>query len=101
MTKTAILEQELRNIGIPAHLKGHQYMLSAVQIAAEKQITSDNIATEIYAPIAECFETTPERVSRAIEHATMVCCYRNESGADVKIPTNEQWINLIAQKIHS
>ena len=95
------LEQELRNIGIPTHLKGYEYTLCAVELAAEKRIDSDNIAQEIYAPIAERFETTPERVSRAIEHASMVCCYRNESGNDTKMPTNEQWINLLAQKLHS
>lgn len=67
------LEEEvsdlLRDIGIPAHIIGYQYIREAIMMAAEDMNVINKITTFLYPDIARKFHTTPSRVERAIRHA--------------------------------
>lgn len=100
----------IHEIGVPAHIKGYQYLRDAI-IMSVKDIEMLNSITKIlYPTIAKKHQTTPSRVERAIRHAIEVAWSRGKMDTIEQMfgytintgkgkPTNSEFIALIADKI--
>ena len=108
------LEQDvtdmIHEIGVPAHIKGYQYLREAIMMAVEDVDMLNSITKVLYPTIAKKFQTTPSRVERAIRHAIEVAWSRGRMetldamfGYTVNTgkgkPTNSEFIALIADRI--
>ena len=108
------LEQDVTNmiheIGVPAHIKGYQYLREAIMMSVENPAMISSITKILYPTIAKQFQTTPSRVERAIRHAIEVAWSRGRMetldalfGYTIDTgkgkPTNSEFIALIADKI--
>lgn len=108
------LEQDVTNmiheIGVPAHIKGYQYLREAIMISVEDPAMISSITKILYPTIAKRFQTTPSRVERAIRHAIEVAWSRGRMETLDAIfgytidtgkgkPTNSEFIALIADRI--
>ncbi len=100
----------IHEIGVPAHIKGYQYLREAIMIAVEDVEMLNSITKILYPTIAKRFQTTPSRVERAIRHAIEVAWSRGKMetldsmfGYTINTgkgkPTNSEFIALIADKI--
>ena len=100
----------IHEIGVPAHIKGYQYLREAI-ILTIKDMDKINAVTKIlYPEVARAFDTTPSRVERAIRHAIEVAWDRGDvevlqkffgytvSGIKGK-PTNSEFIAMIADHL--
>lgn len=107
--KTRVTEI-IHEIGVPAHIKGYQYLRSAVIKAVGDPSIINSITKELYPAIAKEFQTTPSRVERAIRHAIEVAWDRGDFdtlqywfGYTISIskgkPTNSEFIALVADKL--
>ncbi|MBE5776755.1 MAG: sporulation transcription factor Spo0A [Clostridiales bacterium] len=110
----ASLEDKLSNLflalGIPAHIKGYQFLREAIRLVLDKPDMLGGITKELYPSIAKRFGTTSSKVERAIRHAIEVAWGRGRVDAlnqafgckvvyqDMK-PTNGEFIALIADKL--
>ncbi len=108
------MDEKLSNIflsvGIPAHIKGYQFLREAVKLVVNDHNMIGAITKELYPAIAHTFGTTPSKVERAIRHAIEVAWNRGrvESlnktfGCVVALPgekpTNGEFIALLADKL--
>ncbi len=108
------LEQDVTNmiheIGVPAHIKGYQYLREAIMMSVENPTMISSITKILYPTIAKRFQTTPSRVERAIRHAIEVAWSRGRMetldalfGYTIDTgkgkPTNSEFIALIADRI--
>jgi len=108
------LEIEITNliheIGVPAHIKGYQYLRDAITIVVDDMDILCAVTKELYPTIAKMNNTTPSRVERAIRHAIEVAWNRGRIetidalfGYTVKNdkgkPTNSEFIAIIADKL--
>ena len=108
------LEQDVTNmiheIGVPAHIKGYQYLREAIMMAVDDSGMISSITKILYPTIAKRFQTTPSRVERAIRHAIEVAWSRGRMetldalfGYTIDTgkgkPTNSEFIALIADRI--
>lgn len=108
------LEQDvtdmIHEIGVPAHIKGYQYLREAIIMAVEDPGMISSITKLLYPTIAKRFQTTPSRVERAIRHAIEVAWSRGRMetldslfGYTIDVgkgkPTNSEFIALIADRI--
>ncbi len=100
----------IHEIGVPAHIKGYQYLREAIMMAVEDVEMLNSITKILYPTIAEKFKTTPSRVERAIRHGIEVAWSRGRSetleslfgytiSAGKGKPTNSEFIALIADRI--
>ena len=100
----------IHEIGVPAHIKGYQYLRDAIMMAVEDMNMLNSITKILYPTIAKNHKTTPSRVERAIRHAIEVAWSRGKMdtidelfGYTVSVgkgkPTNSEFIALIADKI--
>lgn len=108
------LEMDVTNIiheiGVPAHIKGYQYLRDAIILSVDDMEMLNSITKILYPTIAKRHQTTPSRVERAIRHAIEVAWSRGKMdtidslfGYTVSTgkgkPTNSEFIALIADKI--
>ncbi|MCH5275310.1 MAG: sporulation transcription factor Spo0A [Lachnospiraceae bacterium] len=108
------LEQDvtdmIHEIGVPAHIKGYQYLRESIMMAVEDNTMLSSITKILYPTIAKKFQTTPSRVERAIRHAIEVAWSRGRMetldalfGYTINTgkgkPTNSEFIALIADRI--
>ncbi len=100
----------IHDLGVPAHIKGYQYLREAIIMAVENQDIINSVTKMMYPLLAKRYQTTPSRVERAIRHAIEVAWNRGEIAVHDKIfgytvnsnkgkPTNSEFIALIADKI--
>ena len=114
MKNSKQLDEKISNIfisiGIPAHIKGYQFLREAVKLAVEKPEIIGSITKQLYPTIAERFETSSSKVERGMRHAIEVAWNRGKieninSLFGLKIynsnekPTNGELIALIADKM--
>ena len=100
----------IHEIGVPAHIKGYQYLREAIIIAVNDMDVINAITKVLYPEVAKNFGTTPSRVERAIRHAIEVAWDRGDletlqkyfgytvSNAKGK-PTNSEFIAMIADRL--
>ena len=108
------LEQRITDIfmtvGIPAHIKGYQFLREAIKMAIDSPDIINSITKRLYPEVAERFETSPSKVERAIRHAIEVAWNKGKieninSIFGVKVysstekPTNGEFIALVADKM--
>lgn len=98
------------SIGIPAHIKGYQYLREAIKIVIHSPEMINSITKELYPAIAAHFDTSSSKVERAIRHSIEVAWARgkienlnaifgyNIYGKNDK-PTNGEFIALIADRL--
>ena len=98
------------SIGIPAHIKGYQFLKEAIKLVIKKPEIINSITKQLYPSIARNFETSPSKVERAIRHAIEVAWNRgrienlntifgyNTYTKNDK-PTNGEFIALIADRL--
>ena len=76
------LEQDvtdmIHEIGVPAHIKGYQYLREAIMMSVDDPGMISSITKILYPTIAKRFQTTPSRVERAIRHAIEVAWSRGK-----------------------
>lgn len=98
------------SVGIPAHIKGYQFLREAVKMVMEEPDMINRITKELYPGIARRFSTTSSKVERAIRHAIEVAWSRGRIDALDQIfgagvcslsekPTNGEFIALVADKL--
>ena len=99
----------IHEIGVPAHIKGYQYLREAIMIAVDDMDVINAVTKVLYPEVAKRFSTTPSRVERAIRHAIEVAWDRGDletlqkyfgytvSNAKGK-PTNSEFIAMIADR---
>ena len=100
----------LHELGIPAHIKGYQYLRDAISMAVQDSEMMTSVTKILYPTIAKKHQTTASRVERAIRHAIEVAWDRG----DVDIlnsyfgytihtsrgkPTNSEFIAMISDKL--
>jgi len=109
-TVDATITQIIHEIGVPAHIKGYQYLREAIGIVFQDVEILGSITKVLYPRIAERYKTTPSRVERAIRHSIEVAwgrgnmdAIRNVFGYTVSAsktkPTNSEFIAMIADKL--
>jgi len=100
----------MHQIGIPAHVKGYQYIREAILMVVEDISLLGAITKELYPGIAKKFDTTPSRVERGIRHAIELAWERGHTDTLKRIfgyainiehqkPTNSEFIALLADKL--
>lgn len=113
-SKSKQLDERITNIfitvGIPAHIKGYQFLREAIKMAIDSPEIINSITKKLYPSIASKFETSASKVERAIRHAIEVAWNRgkieninNLFGIRVygnnEKPTNGEFIALVADKM--
>ena len=97
-------------IGIPAHIKGYQFLREAVKMVVDQPEVINRITKELYPGIARHFNTSASKVERAIRHAIEVAWSRGRIDTLNKAfgcrvatkedkPTNGEFIAMIADKM--
>ncbi len=97
-------------IGIPAHIKGYQYLRTGIKMVVDNPDVINRITKELYPGIAKTFGTSASKVERAIRHAIEVAWNRGRidtlnSAFGCKVctpedkPTNGEFIAMIADKL--
>jgi len=100
----------IHKIGVPAHIKGYQYLRTAILMTVENNDLINAVTKILYPNVAKKYGTTSSRVERAIRHAIEVAWDRgdietlnsffgytiqNERGK----PTNSEFIAMIADNV--
>ena len=108
------LDERISNIfvsvGIPAHIKGYQFLREGIKLAVDNPAIINSITKSLYPTIAQRYETSASKVERAIRHAIEVAWNRGRieninSLFGVKVysssekPTNGEFIALLADKM--
>jgi len=100
----------IHEIGVPAHIKGYQYLREAITMVYNNIEILGAITKTLYPAIAQKYKTTPSRVERAIRHAIEVAWTRGNIdsishlfGYTVNMskskPTNSEFIAMVADKL--
>ena len=106
----ALVTNVIHEIGVPAHIKGYQYLREAIIMVVSNIDMINQITKQLYPEIAEKYHTTPSRVERAIRHAIEVAWGRGQQETVEQIfgytvsaakgkPTNSEFIAMIADKL--
>lgn len=100
----------LHEVGVPAHIKGYQYLRTSIIEVVKNIELLGAITKELYPNIAALYCTTPSRVERAIRHAIEVAWTRGKIETINNIfgytihnnkgkPTNSEFIAMISDKL--
>ena len=106
----ALVTNVIHEVGVPAHIKGYQYLREAIMMVIGDIEMINQITKLLYPEIAKKFHTTPSRVERAIRHAIEVAWARGEMDVNNSMfgntisaskgkPTNSEFIAMIADKL--
>lgn len=106
----ALVTNVIHEVGVPAHIKGYQYLREAIMMVVNDIDVINQITKSLYPKIASKYNTTPSRVERAIRHAIEVAWGRGEQQVVENIfgytisaakgkPTNSEFIAMIADKL--
>ena len=106
----ALVTNIIHEVGVPAHIKGYQYLREAIIMVVNDIDVINQITKSLYPEIAKKFSTTPSRVERAIRHAIEVAWGRGDQKVVENIfgytisaakgkPTNSEFIAMIADKL--
>ena len=106
----ALVTNVIHEVGVPAHIKGYQYLREAIMMVVQDIDVINQITKCLYPQIAQKFHTTPSRVERAIRHAIEVAWGRGQQDVVENIfgytvsaskgkPTNSEFIAMISDKL--
>ncbi|MBP9988384.1 MAG: sporulation transcription factor Spo0A [Ruminococcus sp.] len=102
--------QILHQIGVPAHIKGYQYLRQAILLSVDNAEMISSVTKLLYPSVAKIYKTTSSRVERAIRHAIEVAWDRGDVdvlnsyfGYTIQStrgkPTNSEFIAMIADRL--
>ncbi|MBQ7740932.1 MAG: sporulation transcription factor Spo0A [Eubacterium sp.] len=105
-----IISDIMRQIGVPAHIKGYRYLRSSIMLCINEPAMLSSVTKLLYPTVAKQYKTTPSRVERAIRHAIEVAWDRGDVDVLSSFfgytidsqrgkPTNSEFIAMIADKI--
>jgi len=105
-----VISDIMRQIGVPAHIKGYQYLRKSIILCINDAEMLGSVTKILYPTVAKEFGTTASRVERAIRHAIEVAWDRGDVdvlssffGYTIQAqrgkPTNSEFIAMIADKI--
>lgn len=105
-----IVSDIMHQIGVPAHIKGYQYLREAIILSVSDNEMMNSVTKLLYPTVAKTFSTTPSRVERAIRHAIEVAWDRGDVdvlnsyfGYTIQStrgkPTNSEFIAMISDKL--
>lgn len=97
-------------LGIPAHLRGYQYLRSAIEMCAEDMELVDSVTKLLYPDLAKMHKTTDQKIERAIRNAIEVSWERGNgnlfeelfgynNSEEYSRPTNSEYIAAVADHI--
>ncbi|MBQ8474571.1 MAG: sporulation transcription factor Spo0A [Clostridia bacterium] len=100
----------IHQIGVPAHIKGYQYLRSAILMTINDNDIINSVTKVLYPSVAKKYSTTTSRVERAIRHAIEVAWDRGDIdtlnsyfGYTIQNnrgkPTNSEFIAMIADNL--
>lgn len=100
----------IRNIGVPAHIKGYKFLRTAILECAANPMYLESVTKKLYPRVAEIYHTESSRVERAIRHAIETAWNRNNETAINEFfgcnaenfasrPTNSEFIALASDKL--
>ena len=100
----------IHQIGVPAHIKGYQYLRTAILMTIEDNEVINSVTKILYPSVAKQYQTTSSRVERAIRHAIEVAWDRGDIdtlnayfGYTIQNtrgkPTNSEFIAMIADNL--
>ena len=100
----------IHQIGVPAHIKGYQYLRSAILMTVRDSDVINSVTKVLYPSVAKKYQTTTSRVERAIRHAIEVAWDRGDVetlnsyfGYTIQNsrgkPTNSEFIAMIADNL--
>lgn len=100
----------MHQIGVPAHVKGYQYIREAILRVVEDISLLEAVTKNLYPSIARKFDTTPSRVERGIRHAIELERERGHTDNLERIygypmnferqkPTNSEFIAVLSDKL--
>ena len=100
----------IHQIGVPAHIKGYQYLRTAILMTIEDNDIINSVTKILYPTVAKKYQTTTSRVERAIRHAIEVAWDRGDVdtlnsyfGYTIQnnrgTPTNSEFIAMIADNL--
>ena len=106
----ALVTEIIHEIGVPAHIKGYQYLREAIILTINDMEVINAVTKILYPTVAKKFSTTPSRVERAIRHAIEVAWDRGDLETLQKFfgytvsnikgkPTNSEFIAMIADRL--
>ena len=106
----ALVTNVIHEVGVPAHIKGYQYLREAIMMVVNDIEVINQITKTLYPQIAKKYNTTPSRVERAIRHAIEVAWGRGQQEVVENIfgytisaakgkPTNSEFIAMISDKL--
>ena len=106
----ALVTNVIHEVGVPAHIKGYQYLREAIIMVVSDIDMINQITKQLYPEIASKYHTTPSRVERAIRHAIEVAWGRGKQDVVERIfgytvsaskgkPTNSEFIAMMADKL--
>ena len=100
----------MHELGLPAHIKGYQYIRTAIMMVVENMDLLNYITKQLYPDIARKYGSSSSRVERAIRHAIEVAWTRGKPETMNQIfgytidtgkgkPTNSEFIAMVADRI--
>lgn len=106
----AMVTNIIHEVGVPAHIKGYQYLRDGIIMVVENIDVINQITKQLYPDLAKKYKTTASRVERAIRHAIEVAWNRGQLDVVESIfgytvnankgkPTNSEFIAMIADKL--
>ena len=102
--------QIIHQIGVPAHIKGYQYLRTAILLTVKDSDIINSVTKVLYPSVAKKYQTTTSRVERAIRHASEVAWDRGDVDTLTSYfgytiqnnrgkPTNSEFIAMIADNL--
>ncbi len=106
----SLVTEFIHELGVPAHIKGYQYVRTAIMMVVENMELLNYITKQLYPVIAKKYSTTSSRVERAIRHSIEVAWSRGRPETMNRIfgytidtgkgkPTNSEFIAMVADRI--
>jgi sporulation transcription factor Spo0A len=106
-----VISDIMRQIGVPAHIKGYHYLRTAIKYCLDDSEMLSSVTKILYPSVAKKYKTTSSRVERAIRHAIEVAWDRGDVdvlssyfGYTIQSergkPTNSEFIAMITDKIN-
>lgn len=105
-----LVTETIHEIGVPAHIKGYQYIRDSIIMAINDMDIINAVTKVLYPTVAKKYKTTPSRVERAIRHAIEVAWDRGDievlqnffgyTVSNIKgKPTNSEFISMISDRL--
>lgn len=105
-----VITDILHQIGVPAHIKGYQFVREAIRLSVENPEMLNSVTKVLYPTVAKSYKSTSSRVERAIRHAIEVAWDRGDVdvlnsyfGYTIQSqrgkPTNSEFVAMISDKI--